>query len=180
LSRFFAKLLAAGNVMVRRTWPDKWRDEAPIFYLPKSEHGVREVPISGELVQALKRWKLSCPISKWDLVFPKKDGSPHDPKTVLRSGLYPVIRKAKVKKLDMHGAKTYFRVAAIVSRNTDHGSVQLFWTRRPANHASGLDTKNEDRLDFLPCWNDPERKTPTEDHGGHLVDTSEKQNLKTA
>jgi integrase len=117
LSRFFAKLLAAGNVMVRRTWPDKWRDEAPIFYLPKSEHGVREVPISGELVQALKRWKLSCPISKWDLVFPKKDGSPHDPKTVLRSGLYPVIRKAKVKKLDMHALRRTF-ASLLLSQGT--------------------------------------------------------------
>ena len=65
--------LAADKITVRRTWPDKWRGEEPIFYVSKSKNGVREIPIPEELVQALKRWKLACPISQWDLVFPKKD-----------------------------------------------------------------------------------------------------------
>ena len=34
--------LAAGKITIRRTWPDKWRDEEPIFYVPKSKNGVRE------------------------------------------------------------------------------------------------------------------------------------------
>jgi integrase len=100
--------LNAGKITVRRTWPNKWRNDEPIFYVPKSKNGVREIPISGELIQALKRWKLSCPISKWDLVFPKKDGTPQDRKTVLRSALYPAIRRAEVKKLDMHALRHSF------------------------------------------------------------------------
>jgi site-specific recombinase XerD len=43
-----------------------------------------------------------------DLVFPKKDGPPHDRKTVLRSGLHPAIRRAEVKKLDMHALRHTF------------------------------------------------------------------------
>ena len=100
--------LGAGKITVRRTWPDKWRGEEPIFYVPKSKNGVREIPIPDELAQALKRWKLACPISQWDLVFPKNDGAPHDRKTVLRSALYPAIRNAKVKKLDMHALRHTF------------------------------------------------------------------------
>jgi hypothetical protein len=34
-----------------------------------------DVPIPSELVSTLKRWKLQCPRSPHDLVFPKLDGS---------------------------------------------------------------------------------------------------------
>ena len=109
--------LAAGKITIRRTWPDKWRDEEPIFYVPKSKNGVREIPIAAELVAALKRWKLSCPISKWDLVFPKKDGGPQDRKSILRGGLYPAIRRAEVKKLDMHALRHTF-ASLLLSQGT--------------------------------------------------------------
>jgi hypothetical protein len=67
-------------VTVRRTWPDKWRDEEPIFYVPKSKNGVRETDFV-ELVQAWKRSN-SLAYQHVGQVFPK-DGSPHDQKTVL-------------------------------------------------------------------------------------------------
>jgi integrase len=34
---------------------------------------------------ALKKWKLQCPPSKWDLVFPRADGRPQDRKTTWRA-----------------------------------------------------------------------------------------------
>jgi len=117
--------LGAGKVTIRRTWPGKWRDDEPIFYVPKSKHGVREIPIPGELVQALKRWKLSCPISKWDLVFPKKDGTPQDRKTILRSALYPAIRRAEVKKLDMHALRHTF-ASLLLSQGTPITEVSSY------------------------------------------------------
>ena len=117
--------LGAGKITIRRTWPGKWRDDEPIFYLPKSKHGVREIPILGELLQALKRWKLSCPISKWDLVFPKKDGTPQDRKTVLRSALYPAIRRAEVKKLDMHALRHTF-ASLLLSQGTPITEVSSY------------------------------------------------------
>lgn len=117
--------LGAGKITVRRTWPDKWREEEPIFYVPKSKNGVREIPIPAELVQALKRWKISCPVSKWDLVFPKTDGSPHDRKTVLRSGLYPAIRKAEVKKLNMHALRHTF-ASLLLSQSTPITEVSSY------------------------------------------------------
>jgi integrase len=101
--------LVERKITIRRTWPDKWRNNEPVFYAPKSKNGVREIPdLPSELMTALKRWKLSCPISKWDLVFPKKDGMPQDRKSVLRSALYPAIRRAKVKKLNMHALRHTF------------------------------------------------------------------------
>jgi integrase len=96
-----------------------------VIYVPKSKHGVREIPLPAELVQALKRWKLSCPISKWDLVFPKKDGSPHDRSTILRSGLYPAIRRAEVKKLDMHALRHTF-ASLLLSEGTPITEVSSY------------------------------------------------------
>lgn len=117
--------MVAGKITVRRTWPDKWREEEPIFYVPKSKNGVREIPIAAELVQALKRWKLSCPVSKWDLVFPKRDGSPQDRKSVLRGGLYPAIRRAEVKKLDMHALRHTF-ASLLLSQGTPITEVSSY------------------------------------------------------
>ena len=117
--------LAAGKITVRRSWPDKWRGDEPIFYLPKSENGVREIRIEPEIVQALKRWKLSCPISKWDLVFPKKDGAPNDRKSILRAGLYPAIRRAEVKKLNMHALRHTF-ASLLLSQGTPIPEVSAY------------------------------------------------------
>jgi hypothetical protein len=71
------------------------------------------------------RWKLSCAISKWDLVFPKKDGAPHDRKTILRSGLYPAIRRAEVKKLDMHALRHTF-ASLLLSQGTPITEVSSY------------------------------------------------------
>ena len=173
--------LGAGNITVRRTWPDKWRDEEPIFYVPKSKNGVREIPISVELVQALKRWKLSCPISKWDLVFPKKDGSPHDRKTVLRSGLHPAIRKAEVKKLDMHALRHTFASLLLsqgapiteVSSYLGHADPQI--TLKVYSHwIPRTKTDSISRLTGMIL----NANKPAVDQDGHFLDTSKKVELE--
>ena len=173
--------LAAGKITVRRTWPDKWRGEEPIFYVPKSKNGVREIPIPDELVQALKRWKLACPISQWDLVFPKKDGTPHDRKTVLRSALYPAIRNAKVKKLNMHALRHTF-ASLLLSQGTSipevssylgHADPQI--TLKVYSHwIPRTKTDSISRLAGMIL----NAKAPASDQDGHFVDTSEKQTLK--
>jgi len=170
--------LAAGKITVRRTWPDKWRDEEPIFYLPKSRNGVREIPIPAELIQALKRWKLSCPVSKWDLVFPKKDGTPHDRKTILRGGLYPAIRRADIKKLDMHALRHTF-ASLLLSQGTPITEVSSY-----LGHADPQIT-----LKVYSHWI-PRTKTDSisrlagmifnSNGHGHFLVTSEKQNFKNA
>jgi len=173
--------LGAGNITVRRTWPDKWRDDEPIFYVPKSKNGVREIPISGELVQGLKRWKLYCPISKWDLVFPKKDGAPHDRKTVLRSGLYPAIRRAEVKKLDMHALRHTFASLLLsqgapiteVSSYLGHADPQI--TLKVYSHwIPRTKTDSISRLTGMIL----NAKKPADSQDGHFLDTSKKVELE--
>jgi integrase len=42
---------------------------------PKSQAGVRTVPLPPELMAALKQWKIACPPGEADLVFPQRDGT---------------------------------------------------------------------------------------------------------
>ena len=69
------------GITIRRNWSGRYRDGEPVFYTPKTKHSIRKIRIPGELSLALKKWKLQCPPSKWDLVFPRADGRPQDRKT---------------------------------------------------------------------------------------------------
>jgi integrase len=51
---------------------DRWNDMGA----PKSDAGHRTVPIGPALVQALRKWKLRCPLSATGLVFPNRRGKP--------------------------------------------------------------------------------------------------------
>jgi len=43
---------------------------------PKSAAGFRTIPVGPKVIQALKKWKLRCPKSDKDLVFPSEHGTP--------------------------------------------------------------------------------------------------------
>jgi len=116
----------SSKITVRRTWPDIFgKDGEPIFYILKSKNAIREIPIPTELVSALKRWKISCPVSKWDLVFPKEDGRPYDRKAMLKYGLYAAVSRAGVKKLDMHSLRHSY-ASILLSQGTPITEVSAY------------------------------------------------------
>lgn len=57
---------------------DRWGDIGP----PKTEAGVRDVPIPEAMILALREWKLQSPPNKAGLVFASKVGAPIDAKTI--------------------------------------------------------------------------------------------------
>jgi integrase len=87
------------EITIRRNWSGHYRDGEPVFWTPKTKHSIRRVRIPDELCLALKKWKLQCPPSKWDLVFPKADGRPQDRKTTWRA-MDGAIKKANEKAKD--------------------------------------------------------------------------------
>jgi integrase len=92
------------EIVIRRNWSGIYRNGEPIFTTPKSKHSLRRIPIPAELALTLKKWKLQCPASQWDLVFPKSDGRPQDRKTMWRvlDGALRVANKGGGEKLPRH------------------------------------------------------------------------------
>jgi integrase len=73
------------DIIIRRNWSDEYRDEEPVFWIPNTKHSIRRIPKSAELSLELKKWRLQCPPSKYDLMFAQANGRPHNRKTVWRA-----------------------------------------------------------------------------------------------
>jgi integrase len=72
--------LKDGEVHVRQR-ADRFNKIGP----PKSESGVRTIDIGSRVVSVLKEWKLACPVSELDLVFPTGTGAIEHHANMLRS-----------------------------------------------------------------------------------------------
>jgi integrase len=56
---------------------------------PKSESGERTVPLTPNVVNVLREWKLACPKSDLGLVFPTGAGNPEAHSNIVHRGLAP-------------------------------------------------------------------------------------------
>jgi integrase len=104
-------------IYIRRTvsWARVGGEEMrPRFYPPKTKAGVRKIPIADELAAALKVWKLRCPPSGDDLVFPAADGRPIRRSNALRYGLWAALRRAGLRRVNMHSLRHSFASALIM------------------------------------------------------------------
>ncbi|MFI5397012.1 MAG: tyrosine-type recombinase/integrase [Candidatus Binatia bacterium] len=97
----------------------------PRFYQPKTKSGVRTIPLAPELLHALKVWKLQCPASPEELVFPTPDGKPMYRGTVLRVGLYPALRRAGLRRVDMQSLRHSF-ASGLVAQGCPVTEVQHY------------------------------------------------------
>jgi integrase len=73
-----ARALPWSNVDLKRglITIDRRADFKNVIGPPKSASGHRTIPVGPKVVQALKVWKLRCPVSDADLVFPSDSGKP--------------------------------------------------------------------------------------------------------
>jgi integrase len=115
--------LKVGELHVRQR-ADRWNKIGP----PKSEAGRRAIPLGPALALALKEWKLACPKSEHDLVFPTSTGAVDHHKNMLRS-LGPVMKAAGVvtksgkPKYAMHSLRHFF--ASWCINPADRGGREL-------------------------------------------------------
>ena len=100
--------LKAGELHVRQR-ADRWNTIGS----PKSDGSKRTVPLGRELLLALKEWKLACPKSEADLVFPTKTGAVQHQKNMLER-IEPVMKAAGVvtkagkPKYGLHAFRHFF------------------------------------------------------------------------
>lgn len=100
-----------GRVFIRQTLA--WSGGKARFYPPKTRAGVRSIPIPHHVVVALKTWRLACPRSDIDLVFPTATGRPAMRANILRLGLQPALRRAGLRHVTMHSLRHSYASALI-------------------------------------------------------------------
>ena len=133
------------EITIRRNWSGFYRDGDPVFFTPKTKHSIRRLRIPAELCLALKKWKLQCPPSKWDLVFPKVDGRPQDRKATWRA-FDATIKKAnenaredeKLRRLTIHQPASQLRFNPSDEWDTDSRSERHARPCQRQHHARRL------------------------------------------
>jgi integrase len=109
--------LKAGELQVRQR-ADAWLTIGP----PKSKSSRRTVPLGHELILALKEWKLACPKSDLDLVFPTSTGAVQHHKNMLEDvervmKAAGVVTKGGQPKFGLHAFRHFFASWCINAKN---------------------------------------------------------------
>jgi len=81
------------QIYIRRAWREGR------ITLPKSRSSTRRIDLPEFLMHELKKWKLRCPKSELDLVFPNEAGRPLSHSNLLARGLYPALRRAGLRRV---------------------------------------------------------------------------------
>lgn len=89
----------SGRLFVRRS---VWKGG---FQKPKTRKSVRKIDMPQQLVHALKRWKLACPVSDDDLVFPGIEGGIANHVNIMNRQFYPAIRRAGLRQVSFHSLR---------------------------------------------------------------------------
>jgi len=71
----------------------------------KSSHSVRRVDLPSHLISDLKKWKLACPISEHNLLFPSPEGKPSDHDNVVKRHFNAALRRAGLRHVSFHSLR---------------------------------------------------------------------------
>ncbi len=78
------------------------------FKAPKTLSSIRKIYISDELIKILKSWRLRCPHSELNLVFPNKVGGFMDGHNMRNREFSAVLRRAGVTRVRFHDLRHTF------------------------------------------------------------------------
>lgn len=111
------------RVLNVRQRADRYNEIGP----PKSKAGNRDVPLSPHTLNTLREWKLKCPKSEQDLVFPNGMGNIESLGNIINRGLIPtqiaagvVTEDGKAKYTGMHTLR-HFYASWCINRKEDGG-----------------------------------------------------------
>jgi integrase len=136
---------ASRKVHIRRAWREGR------MTLPKSRNSTRRIDLPEHLVSELRRWKLRCPRSEPDLVFPNESGRPLSHSNLLSRGLYPALRRAGLRRVRFHDLRHSYASMMLasgadvvrVSRLLGHASptvtLNVYAHQLPTEHYASVD-----------------------------------------
>jgi integrase len=133
------------QIHVRRAWREG------SFTEPKTANSIRKVDLPEFMIAELKQWKLRCPISEHDLVFPNGSGNPESHANLMQRGFDPALRRAGLRKIRFHDLRHTFASLMLangedvvrVSRLLGHASptitLNVYSHMLPKEHYGGTD-----------------------------------------
>jgi len=134
---------------------------------PKTQTSIRYIDMPNELVKTLKEWKLKCPHTDKNLVFPNKEGNYQDVNNLVKRKFQTVLNKAKIERIRWHDLRhTYASI--MISQN-----VPIKYIQNQMGHASCQITM--DRYGHLM----PEVNQSAKNAIDNLFKIEEKKELKT-
>ncbi|MEJ0007873.1 MAG: tyrosine-type recombinase/integrase [Steroidobacteraceae bacterium] len=67
------------------------------FHEPKTRTSYRSIALPGFLLKELRVWRLACPQSPHDLIFPNLDGRPMSYWNLMARGFHPALKRAGIR-----------------------------------------------------------------------------------
>jgi integrase len=131
---------------------------------PKSAAGERVVPFGKFVANTLREWKLRCPRSDLDLVFPSSEGKVADHANIIRDGLIPaqlaarvVNKEGKAKYTGLHVFRHFYASwcidrglpPKIVQERLGHASITMTYDRYGHLFPRGDDAKEQDAAELF-------------------------------
>lgn len=129
-----------------------WNNE---FQTPKSKNSTRKIDLPDNLVFELKKWKLACPISENDLMFPSYEGQITCHDNAIKRHFEPALRKAGLRHVSFHSLRhtnASLRIRAeqnikYLSMQMGHSSIKI--TMDTYGHLFNDEEFNRQQVDLL-------------------------------
>lgn len=93
------------------------------WYRPKTKASKRKVDLGPAMMTELKKWKVACPSSKLDLVFPNRAGQPINQANMLNRHFYPAIKAAGIERIRFHDLR-HTKVSLMIEQGENIKYIQ--------------------------------------------------------
>ncbi len=127
------------------------------FHEPKTRTSYRSIALPAFLLRELKVWRLACPKSIHDLIFPNLDGQPMSYSNLITRGFHPARKRAGIRRIRFHDLRHTY--ASLMSRNGE----DIVVVSRLMGHANASFTFN------VYCHMLPRKRNPIGDRLASLV-----------
>ncbi len=116
-----------GQFHVRRTFKEGR------FQEPKTRTSYRRLSLPTFLLKELKVWRLACPNSPYDLIFPNLDGQPMSHSNLMRRGFHAALKRAGIRRIRFHDLR-HVRVSRLMGHSTASFTPNVYSHMLPREH----------------------------------------------
>lgn len=121
---------------------------------PKTESSIRKINLPNEVIKVLREWRLRCPHSELNLVFPNESGNFLNRQNLRKRQLIPLLRKTGVTDITFHGLRHTFATMLLtndvnpkyIQNQLGHASIKITMDTYshvlPEIHQKGIEAVN--------------------------------------